>query len=73
MKLPRLIRPQFDIEYVRYRDFPRIASIILRRAVFVRILNIQIHGVTVQKHRIWIVPKYKVKKVNRIEEQCESE
>lgn len=66
MKLPRLIRPQFDIEYVRYRDLPLIMSIVLRRAVFVRILNIQINGVTVQKHRIWIIPKYKVKKVDAL-------
>lgn len=66
MKLPRLIRPQLDIEYVRYRDFPRIVSIILRRAVFVRVLNIQICGVTVKKHRIWIIPKYKVKKVDAL-------
>lgn len=66
MKLPRLIRPEFDIEYVRYRDLPLIMSIVLRRAVFVRILNIQINGVTVQKHRIWIIPKYKVKKVDAL-------
>ncbi len=78
MKLPKIMRPEIEVEYIGVKGFFSALLAICRVGIKKARINLQIATLTAQIHGVeggkvkgkvfYIIPKYKFKKVSELSE-----
>lgn len=72
MKMPKLFRPELEIEFIGIKGFFVALAAILKVGIKRAHIDLQIrklfngNGGTVKRCYFWVVPKYKFKRVTKI-------
>lgn len=70
MKLPKILRPEVEVEYVGVKGFFAALYAICRVGIKRAHINVTFGG-KIAKHYYYVIPKYKFKRVSELSEDEE--